>query len=128
MYRFKGDDWIETENTTQNLEIESLKLVTWNILFDIYDSDRIYTDERYPRLLEYLKNLDADIIGLQGLAIKYSHILRSDTKIPKKNPHRRLGPRAILCFRICKVWNFSPTIWSVDLIENPFQFNDSSLF
>ncbi|KAH3767389.1 RNA 2',3'-cyclic phosphodiesterase [Pelomyxa schiedti] len=42
-----------------------LRLVTYNVLFDLYDAELIYTTDRIPAELLLLKNTNADIIGLQ---------------------------------------------------------------
>lgn len=42
-----------------------LRVVTWNTLWDRYDSHRIDTQTRRPLLLEALESLDADVIALQ---------------------------------------------------------------
>ncbi|MFF1917592.1 poly(A) polymerase [Streptomyces sp. NPDC058239] len=43
----------------------SLALLTWNTLWDRYDSDRIDTARRRPLLLDALRAADADVIALQ---------------------------------------------------------------
>ncbi|GAA2373203.1 hypothetical protein Cme02nite_01840 [Catellatospora methionotrophica] len=42
-----------------------LRLLTWNTLWDRYDSDRIDTARRRPALLTSLADADADVIALQ---------------------------------------------------------------
>ncbi|MFJ8005245.1 poly(A) polymerase [Streptomyces fagopyri] len=42
-----------------------LRVLTWNTLWDRYDSDRIDTDRRRPLLLAALAEADADVIALQ---------------------------------------------------------------
>lgn len=42
-----------------------LRVLTWNTLWDRYDSDRIDTAKRRPLLLEALERADADVIALQ---------------------------------------------------------------
>ncbi|MEV0969194.1 poly(A) polymerase [Microtetraspora glauca] len=42
-----------------------LRVLTWNTLWDRYDSDRIDTAGRRPLLLEALERADADVIALQ---------------------------------------------------------------
>ncbi|GAA2074222.1 hypothetical protein GCM10009780_07820 [Actinomadura alba] len=42
-----------------------LRVLTWNTLWDRYDSDRIDTARRRPLLLEALQHADADVIALQ---------------------------------------------------------------
>ncbi|WP_203993939.1 poly(A) polymerase [Virgisporangium aurantiacum] len=43
----------------------AIRLLTWNTLWDRYDSDRIDTARRWPLLLAALRNADADVIALQ---------------------------------------------------------------
>ncbi|MEO3974237.1 RNA repair domain-containing protein [Streptomyces sp. CAU 1734] len=43
----------------------SPRVLTWNTLWDRYDSDRIDTARRRPLLLEALRTADADVIALQ---------------------------------------------------------------
>ncbi|MFF3717434.1 poly(A) polymerase [Streptomyces prasinus] len=43
----------------------SLRVLTWNTLWDRYDSDRIDTARRRPLLLSALADADADVIALQ---------------------------------------------------------------
>ncbi|WP_405833453.1 poly(A) polymerase [Streptomyces sp. NBC_01176] len=42
-----------------------VRVLTWNTLWDRYDSDRIATDRRRPLLLAALEEADADVIALQ---------------------------------------------------------------
>ncbi|WP_175409265.1 poly(A) polymerase [Streptomyces sp. TRM64462] len=42
-----------------------LRVVTWNTLWDRYDSERIDTARRRPLLLDALRDADADVIALQ---------------------------------------------------------------
>jgi poly(A) polymerase len=42
-----------------------LRVLTWNTLWDRYDSDRIHTARRHPLLLDALEQADADVIALQ---------------------------------------------------------------
>lgn len=43
----------------------SIRVLTWNTLWDRYDSDRVRTAERRPLLLAALAESDADVIALQ---------------------------------------------------------------
>ncbi|MFF8385729.1 RNA repair domain-containing protein [Streptomyces kanasensis] len=45
--------------------VTGLRVLTWNTLWDRYDSDRIDTARRRPLLLEALRGADADVIALQ---------------------------------------------------------------
>ncbi|MGW0582742.1 RNA repair domain-containing protein, partial [Streptomyces sp. NPDC002920] len=44
---------------------DRVRVLTWNTLWDRYDSHRIDTDRRRPLLLEALERADADVIALQ---------------------------------------------------------------
>ncbi|KJE98040.1 hypothetical protein CAOG_008076 [Capsaspora owczarzaki ATCC 30864] len=44
---------------------DQLKIVTFNVLFDVYQPELIHTKERTPRMLAFLESLDADVIALQ---------------------------------------------------------------
>eukprot|EP01129_Flabellula_baltica_P007065 TRINITY_DN2712_c0_g1_i2.p1 TRINITY_DN2712_c0_g1~~TRINITY_DN2712_c0_g1_i2.p1 ORF type:complete len:416 (-),score=98.65 TRINITY_DN2712_c0_g1_i2:428-1675(-) len=71
VYKFEDSEWKETAIPSENIDVESLKVITWNILFDIYDKELIHTEERYPRILELLSSIDADIIGLEEVTQKF---------------------------------------------------------
>ena len=47
------------------MQVNHLVVVTWNVMFDYYDSEKIHTDLRNPLLLKTLARTKADIIGLQ---------------------------------------------------------------
>jgi hypothetical protein len=38
-------------------------IVTLNVLFDTYLSEKIHTAKRIPAILQHLKNMKADLIG-----------------------------------------------------------------
>lgn len=44
---------------------DRIRILTWNTLWDRYDSDRIQTARRRPLLLAALERADADVIALQ---------------------------------------------------------------
>ncbi|MFD3520911.1 poly(A) polymerase [Streptomyces sp. NPDC058653] len=43
----------------------SLRVLTWNTLWDRYDSDRVHTAARRPLLLKALRESEADVVALQ---------------------------------------------------------------
>ncbi len=54
------------ENLTSTTNNDSITLLTWNVLFNIYSAEyQIKPEVRYPLILDVLENLDADIIALQ---------------------------------------------------------------
>ena len=52
-----------------------LRVLTWNALWDRYDSDRIATARRRPLLLAALEGTDADVIALQEVEAGLLHLL-----------------------------------------------------
>jgi len=44
---------------------DDLKILTYNVLFDIYQPEHLYTDERRPATCQVLNKVDADILVLQ---------------------------------------------------------------
>lgn len=71
------DDWVTAlPHTTSSLETENqffetakqtgkLTVVTFNVLFDLFNTEQIHTAQRIPKILNFLHSLDADIIALE---------------------------------------------------------------
>jgi poly(A) polymerase len=58
--------WRPADTTTRTAApAASLRMLTWNTLWDRYNSDRIDTGRRRPLLLAALRDADADVIALQ---------------------------------------------------------------
>ncbi|QIY61128.2 poly(A) polymerase [Streptomyces sp. RPA4-2] len=57
--------WRAPGRTEATADATRLRVLTWNTLWDRYDSDRIDTDHRRPLLLAALEDADADVIALQ---------------------------------------------------------------
>ena len=55
-----------------------VRLLTWNTLWDRYDSDRIATSRRRPLLLTALRDADADVIALQEVEVALLAMLLSE--------------------------------------------------
>lgn len=63
-YAYEGGEWVPA-TPTSGLARDSLRVLTWNTLWDRYDSDRVHTAARRPMLLAALEEADADVIALQ---------------------------------------------------------------
>jgi endonuclease/exonuclease/phosphatase family metal-dependent hydrolase/2'-5' RNA ligase len=61
---FQGERWAPGTRGGGALP-EEIRVLTWNTLWDRYDSDRIHTARRRPRLLAALAGSGADVIALQ---------------------------------------------------------------
>lgn len=57
--------WTPTDVPRRAPAAAGLRVLTWNTLWDRYDSDRIDTARRRPLLLQALHDADADVIALQ---------------------------------------------------------------
>jgi endonuclease/exonuclease/phosphatase family metal-dependent hydrolase/uncharacterized protein (UPF0248 family) len=62
-YAWDGDAWVPAHAPKGTAG--SLRVLTWNTLWDRYDSDRIATAVRRPLLIDALREADADVIALQ---------------------------------------------------------------
>ena len=56
----------------------ALRVLTWNVLFDRYDADRIDTARRRPLLLRELERADADVIALQEVEPPFLKMLLAE--------------------------------------------------
>ncbi|GGW44229.1 poly(A) polymerase [Streptomyces xantholiticus] len=62
-YVWDRDGWVPAH--TPKGVAGGLRVLTWNTLWDRYDSDRIDTALRRPLLIDALRDADADVIALQ---------------------------------------------------------------
>lgn len=58
-------NWAQAHSGAGDPWPRPLRLVTFNVLFDLHHRERIYTEERIPLIFELLRECRADIIGLQ---------------------------------------------------------------
>ncbi|MCX5397536.1 poly(A) polymerase [Streptomyces sp. NBC_00102] len=63
-HAFDGRDWAPAP-VNSSTHCAGLTVLTWNTLWDRYDSERIDTARRRPLLLDALRAADADVIALQ---------------------------------------------------------------
>ncbi|MEU0392750.1 poly(A) polymerase [Streptomyces sp. NPDC006208] len=64
-YAFVRGEWVPARAPRGVPASAGLRVLTWNTLWDRYDSDRIDTARRRPLLLAALRDADADVIALQ---------------------------------------------------------------
>ncbi|MGI5402284.1 poly(A) polymerase [Streptomyces sp. CA-135486] len=69
------DAWVPARTPRGAAVSQSLRVLTWNTLWDRYDSDRIDTARRRPLLLEALRDADADVIALQEVEAELLRML-----------------------------------------------------
>ena len=66
-HAFADDRWspVAAASPTYAAVPSALRVLTWNVLFDRYDKERIDTARRRPLLMRELERADADVIALQ---------------------------------------------------------------
>ncbi|CAF1366340.1 unnamed protein product [Rotaria sp. Silwood1] len=64
---------------------ERCQFLTWNILFDYYQTEFIYTNQRYNEILKTLKSFLPDIICLQEVTIKFLNLLLNEIWLKENN-------------------------------------------
>lgn len=112
---------------------KSLKIATFNVLFDLYDKDKIFTKERIPMIMDMLSSLNIDIICLQEVTCSFLKILLeekwvkenyyvSDVKGKTVKPY---GQFILSKIPFClEVYQFSP---HKGFIIGEFKINDKSI-
>lgn len=74
--QWQAIDLDQPQNRTKEvINASSLKVLTWNILFDFHHAELIFTHERVPVIVKILKDSDADMIGLQEITKPFLEIL-----------------------------------------------------
>ncbi|WAS95605.1 poly(A) polymerase [Nannocystis punicea] len=59
-------DWLPVAAAgLHEARVEALQVATYNVLFDLYEPEQLYTEARTPACLELLRRRDADILALQ---------------------------------------------------------------
>lgn len=72
--------------STENMFIpKRCQFLTWNILFDYYKSDLIYTDQRYKEILKTIQSFLPDLICLQEVTLKFLNLLLDEDWVKYNN-------------------------------------------
>ncbi|MFF7202015.1 poly(A) polymerase [Streptomyces sp. NPDC008141] len=77
-YVWERDAWVPATAPGGIPTAAGLRVLTWNTLWDRYDSDRIDTAARRPLLLAALREADADVIALQEVEPKLAALLMAE--------------------------------------------------
>jgi poly(A) polymerase len=64
-HAWRPGGWVPAAPDPAAPPVTTLRVLTWNTLWDRYDADRIDTARRRPLLLAALEHADADVIALQ---------------------------------------------------------------
>ncbi len=65
IYQYNRQNWQASNLPLESVTITRLKIVSFNVLSDLYESELTETAQRIPIIIEHLRQCDADIIALQ---------------------------------------------------------------
>ncbi|MBD1920305.1 DUF504 domain-containing protein [Microcoleus sp. FACHB-831] len=65
IYRYGSQGWQPSDELPESVPSSALTIVSFNVLCDTYEQERIQTEKRIPAIASHLRNCDADIIALQ---------------------------------------------------------------
>lgn len=77
-FRWNGEDWQAVSDDCHGLPTRELKLLSLNVLFDLYDDRVPSTESRFPLLIERLQASGADLIALQEVTPKLCGLLADE--------------------------------------------------
>ena len=64
-FRFEEGVWVVVETPAAASELTTFRVLTWNVLFDLFDGEHLEPAARQERLLEHLEALQPEVIALQ---------------------------------------------------------------
>ena len=75
IYQYYQQNWQAIDLSLESVSVTSLKIVSFNVLSDLYESEQTQTAQRIPIIIEHLRQCDADIIALQEVTPRLLKIL-----------------------------------------------------
>jgi poly(A) polymerase len=80
IYKYDGNEWKVFAGAVRSIALDnSLAIVSYNILSNLHEIDKIYTEKRLPIILDELRKTNADIIALQEVTPEsLAYILATD--------------------------------------------------
>jgi endonuclease/exonuclease/phosphatase family metal-dependent hydrolase len=79
--QFEKEDWKSMDKYESKESIDSISILSYNILMDKYDAERIHSKFRWEGQMEEFSKMKPDIICLQEVRKNYLEILKSDSFI-----------------------------------------------
>jgi poly(A) polymerase len=68
IYHYNGNEWKIFTGGLKSIDLDSiLTIISYNILSNLHDAEKIQTDKRLPVILDELLKTNADIIALQEI-------------------------------------------------------------
>ncbi|MBF2067146.1 MAG: DUF504 domain-containing protein [Calothrix sp. C42_A2020_038] len=65
IYQYDTQGWISNGQELKDINIKNLSVATFNVLFNLYETEKIQTEKRLPAIFEQLHQCEADIIAIQ---------------------------------------------------------------
>ncbi|MCT7951301.1 RNA repair domain-containing protein [Ancylothrix sp. C2] len=78
VYQNISQSW-QPQHQVESVSLSQLTVVTYNVLCDTHESERIQTAKRIPAIISQIKNCNADIIALQEATPALLQALLSET-------------------------------------------------
>ncbi|MEO0967646.1 MAG: poly(A) polymerase [Cyanobacteria bacterium J06639_18] len=78
VYKCNGSVWEEVNQNPDSVKLKSLNVVSFNVLHDQYEAEKIQTAKRIPVIFQHLKESDADIIAIQEATPNFLELLLSE--------------------------------------------------
>ena len=75
IYQYDLQNWQAIDNPLESVTVTTLKIASFNVLSDLYESEHTQTAQRIPIIIEHLRQCDADIIALQEVTPRLLEIL-----------------------------------------------------
>lgn len=87
-FKFENDKWIEYSDKNISYDLKTLKIGTFNVLFDVnhkqnYKPHIVCSKERYQAQMKELEKLSFDIITLNEVTKQYMDVLKSQDWVKK---------------------------------------------
>ena len=80
VYKYDTQEWKNSE-VSQNIKTDKLTVATFNVLFNLYETEKIQTEKRLPAIFQQLRQCEADIIAIQEATPQFVESLLSQNWI-----------------------------------------------
>jgi poly(A) polymerase len=75
IYQHQSGNWQVSKPASTNFNLNDLKILTYNVLCNLYEPKNIATEKRLPAVINELKQTDADIIALEEVTPELVELL-----------------------------------------------------
>ena len=74
--KFDNKNWKKIKSNESNEYFNAISILSYNILMDKYDAEKIYSEIRWSKQFEEISKLNPDIIGFQEVRSNYLELLK----------------------------------------------------